>query len=108
MYVGMQVGHTRQYPIDWWETEDDGIKAPLAQRLSLEALLIGYTRNGDYQLRMEDRLGSIEEGKIADFVVLEKNLFDIDPYEISKVKPLAVFLEGRLLQGGFELMPPSE
>ena len=107
-YVGMQVGHTRQYPIDWWETEDDGIKAPLDQRLSLEELLIGYTRNGAYQLRMEDRLGSIEEGKIADFVVLEKNLFDIDPYEISKVKPLAVFLEGRLLQGGSELMPPSE
>ncbi|MEM7283703.1 MAG: amidohydrolase [Pseudomonadota bacterium] len=102
-YLGMQVGHTRQNPKDWWETEDDGIKAPVGERLSLEELLEGYTQNGAYQLRMENQLGSIEEGKLADFVVLNKDLFTVDPYEISKLKPSAVVMEGKLLHGSFKV-----
>jgi predicted amidohydrolase YtcJ len=98
-YFGMQVGHTRQYPKEWWKTEDDGIRAPSNERLSLEQLIEGYTRNGAYQLRMEDKLGSIEEGKLADFVVLDKDLFEIDRYEIWKVKPSAVVMEGEVIQG---------
>ena len=98
-YLGMQVGHTRQYPKDWWETDDDGIRSPVNERLDLEQLLEGYTQNGAFQLRLEDKIGSIEAGKEADFVVLEQNLFDKDPYEIYKTKPSAVFFEGELVQG---------
>lgn len=98
-YLGMQVGHTRQYPKDWWETDDDGIRSPVNQRLDLEQLLEGYTQNGAFQLRLEDKIGSIEAGKEADFVVLEQNLFDKDPYEIYKTKPSAVFFNGKLIQG---------
>ena len=94
-------GNTRQYPKDWWETEDDGIKAPVDERLSLEQLLTGYTKNGAYQLRQEDRLGSIEAGKLADFVILDENLFEVDPYEISKIQPSAVVMEGKVIQGAF-------
>ena len=100
-YLGMQVGHTRQYPKDWWETENDGIKSPVDERLSLKRLLEGYTQNGAYQLRLEGKLGSIEKGKLADFVILNKNLFDVDPYEISKLKPSAVVMEGKVIQGSF-------
>ena len=100
-YLGMQVGHTRQYPKDWWETEDDGIRSPINERLSLEQLLEGYTQNGAYQLRLEDKLGSIEKGKLADFVILNKNLFEVDAYEISKLKPSAVVMEGNVIQGSF-------
>ena len=96
-YLGMQVGHTRQYPKDWWETEDDGIRPPIDERLELEQLLEGYTQNGAYQLRLEDKLGSIKKGKVADFVVLEQDLFDLDPYDIYKLKPAAVFFEGKLI-----------
>lgn len=100
-YLGMQVGHTRQYPKDWWETEDDGVRSPINERLSLEQLLEGYTQNGAYQLRLEEQLGSIEKGKLADFVILNKNLFNVDTYEISKLKPLAVVMEGKVIQGSF-------
>ncbi|MEH6548361.1 MAG: amidohydrolase [Pseudomonadales bacterium] len=100
-YLGMQVGHTRQYPKDWWETEDDGVRSPINERLSLEQLLEGYTQNGAHQLRLEDKLGSIEKGKLADFVILNKNLFEVDPYEISKLKPSAVVMEGKVIQGSF-------
>ena len=100
-YLGMQGGHTRQYPKDWWETEDDGIREPTNERLSLEQLITGYTKNGAYQLRLEDELGSIAEGKLADFVVLDKNIFEVDPYELSTLKPSAVVMEGKLIQGSF-------
>ena len=101
-YLGMQVGHTRQYPKDWWETEDDGIRPPIDERLSLEQLLEGYTINGAYQLRLEDKVGTIEVGKIADFVVLNKNIFEIDPYKISELEPSTVVMQGKLIQGSFD------
>jgi len=107
-YLGMQVGHTRQSPRDWWETEDDGIRSPINERLSLEQLLEGYTQNGAYQLRLEDKLGSIEKGKLADFVILNKNLFEVDPYEISKLKPSTVVMEGKVIQGSFPETSGSE
>ena len=48
-----------------------------------------------------EELGSIEKGKLADFVILNKNLFEVDPYEISKLKPSAVVMEGKVIQGSF-------
>lgn len=98
-WLGIQVGHTRQYPRDWWETEDDGIRGPVDERLDLDQLLEGYTQNGAYQLRMENELGSIEVGKMADMVVLDNDLFEIDPHDIWNVQPSAVMMEGELVQG---------
>jgi predicted amidohydrolase YtcJ len=60
---------------------------------------MGYTRNGAYQLRMDNEIGSIEEGKAADLVVLSDNLFDMDRDGIWKVKPVAVLMEGKVIQG---------
>jgi hypothetical protein len=97
-YFGMQVGHTRQYPSAWRE-EDEEIRPPENEQLSIEQLIEGYTQNGAYQLRMEDEIGSIETGKLADLVVLNDNLFDIDRDKIWKVKPVAVLMEGEVIQG---------
>ena len=98
-YFGMQVGHTRQAPKEWREENDDAIRAPADAALSIEQLITGYTQNGAYQLRMEDQIGSIETGKLADMVVLNDNLFDMDSDEIWKVKPAAVLMEGEVIQG---------
>ena len=38
-------------------------------------------------------------GKVADLVVLDDNLFDMDRYNIWKVKPSAVVMEGKLIHG---------
>jgi predicted amidohydrolase YtcJ len=98
-YFGMQVGHTRQAPKEWREEGDDAIRAPADEQLSIEQLIAGYTRNGAYQLRMESEIGSIEIGKVADLVILDDNLFNIDSAEIWKVKPAAVLMEGEVIQG---------
>jgi hypothetical protein len=48
---------------------------------------------------MEDQIGSIETGKLADLIILNDNLFDMDSDEIWKVKPAAVLMEGEVIQG---------
>ena len=105
-YLGMQIGHNRQYH---QQGEAAPIRLPMSERLDLEDLIKGYTLSGAYQLRMEDQLGSIEVGKLADLVVLDRNLFEIDRYEIHEVRPEAVIMEGEIirgsLDGGAELRP---
>jgi predicted amidohydrolase YtcJ len=97
----MQVGRNRQYPKEWLVDGDDGsaYRLPESEKLDLELMIRGYTINGAHQFRLEDDIGSIEVGKIADLVVLDDNLFDIDRYKIWKVKPSAVVMEGKLIQG---------
>ena len=100
-FLGMQAAHTRQYPREWLGDDDDPdmIRKPASEKLPLELLIRGYTINGAYQLRMEDEIGSIESGKVADFVVLGQNLMEVDPYALHTVKPDAVVMEGELVQG---------
>ena len=75
------------------------IVPPASEKMPLEDMLRGYTLNAAYQLRMEDRIGSIQIGKLADFVVLPENLFEVDPYSIHTIKPEAVVMEGQAIQG---------
>ncbi|KRF26095.1 hypothetical protein ASG95_17710 [Phycicoccus sp. Soil803] len=67
--------------------------------LTIDVLVKGYTIDGARQLRLDDRVGSIEVGKLANFIVLTDNLFEVDPLEISDLKPSAVFFEGELVSG---------
>ena len=62
-------------------------------------MLHGYTIHGAYQLRMEDEIGSIETGKRADFVVLDEDLFAIDPERIHAIVPSAVVMDGAIVRG---------
>jgi hypothetical protein len=80
-YFGMQVGHKR---VGTEFGANATIRLPENGRLSIEGLIRGYTLNGAAQLGLEDDLGSIEVGKIADLVVLDRNLFETLP---SQAKP---------------------
>ena len=99
-FLGMQVGHTRKYPDDWQDRVDvSTTRLPESEQLDLELMLRGYTINGAYPFRMEDSIGSIEAGKLADLVVLDDNLFEMDPEAIHKIKPAAVMMEGKVIHG---------
>jgi predicted amidohydrolase YtcJ len=95
-YLGMQTAHNRQYPPDG---PDATIRQPVGDRLELEELIRGYTLGGAIQLRMDKDIGSIEVGKLADLVVLDRNLFEIDRYEIAEATPEAVLIEGEVIHG---------
>ena len=72
---------------------------PESECLTIEDLIKGYTINGARQLRLKDQIGSIEAGKDADFVVLEENLFEMDPYEIHNIVPKTVVVRGNVVKG---------
>ncbi len=64
------------------------------QRVTLEQMIEAYTINGAWLARLENETGSIEVGKAADLVVLERNLFESDPMKLKDVKILLTLLEG--------------
>jgi len=63
--------------------------------LSLAQAIRAYTLAGAIQMRMEADIGSIETGKLADLVVLGRDLFDVDPHELHLVGVLATMMNGR-------------
>ncbi len=99
-YFGMQVGHTRLEP----EFGDKAtVRPPLDERLSLEDMVRGYTINGAAQLGMADDIGSVEVGKLANLVVLDRNLFEVLPGSIKDAQPTAVLVEGELVNGSLQV-----
>ena len=63
--------------------------------VDLPLMIAGYTINGAYVNFQEQETGSIEVGKSADLVVLDRNLFEIPKHEIHNAKVLLTMLEGR-------------
>ena len=101
-FLGMQVGHNRQFPKEWGPEGGgniSGFRPPESERPDLEMMVRGYTKNGAYAFRMEKQIGSIEAGKLADLVVLDENLFEVDSNEIMNIKPLVVVMEGEVIHG---------
>lgn len=87
----IQIGMTRQL----LNKPDGPVLPPTDERLTLPQMIKGYTLDAAYQLRLDKRVGSIVVGKLADLVVLEKNLFDVPPHEIHKTKVWATMMNGR-------------
>lgn len=67
------------------------------QELTLAKAIKAYTLNGAYVMRQEDKVGSIEVGKLADFVILDKNLFDIEPNAINQTKVVTTVFNGEVI-----------
>lgn len=66
------------------------------QRITLEEAIRAYTINGAYQARLEDRVGSIEVGKLADLVVLGADIFDVTPEYLHEVPVLLTLMDGNV------------
>jgi predicted amidohydrolase YtcJ len=64
-------------------------------RITVEAALRHFTRDGAYASFDEDVRGSLTPGKLADFVVLSKDILTVDPAEILKTKVLLTVMGGR-------------
>ncbi len=89
----MEIGHTRQEA----GKPDAPIQPLESERLDIDTLIRGFTIDAAYQLHMEDEIGSLEVGKKADLVVLSRNLFETDPYEIHKVEAMITLMNGRVV-----------
>lgn len=62
--------------------------------LSRVEVLRAITINAAYQLHEETRLGSLEPGKFADFVVLDRNVLTVPPADIAATRVVATVVGG--------------
>ena len=63
--------------------------------ISREQAIRFYTVNNAYLMFLEERTGSLEPGKLADFIVLDRDILACPPHEIREAKVLRTFLGGR-------------
>ena len=76
-----------------------------AERLTVQDALALYTRGGAFALRREGEIGSLEPGKLADFVVLDGNLLEASPEQITGIKVLATAVGGRPVYQSANIIP---
>jgi predicted amidohydrolase YtcJ len=74
----------------------DGNVAGMDQRLSPEQALRAVTIDAAFSLRMEDEVGSIEPGKLANLTVLAENPLSIASESIKDIRVVATVHEGRV------------
>jgi predicted amidohydrolase YtcJ len=67
------------------------------QKLIMAEAVEAYTMGSAYAEFQEKEKGSITSGKLADFVILSDDIFEIDPAKIRDAKVLKTFLGGKLI-----------
>ena len=67
------------------------------ERVDLASMIEAYTINGAYLMRREGISGSVEVGKRADLVVLDRNLFEIPAAEVSEARVEMTLFDGEVV-----------
>ena len=65
------------------------------QSLSLQDMVDAYTINAAFALKQERTTGSLEAGKRGDFIVIDRDIFSIDPFDLHDTRVTATYLDGR-------------
>ncbi|MBB3603442.1 hypothetical protein FHT40_003103 [Mycolicibacterium sp. BK556] len=88
----IQIGVTRQLI----GQSDAPVLAPADQRLSVAEAVHANTMGAAYQIRMDAKVGSVEVGKQADLIVLDTNIFEIDPHDIHRATITMTMMNGQV------------
>jgi predicted amidohydrolase YtcJ len=92
----------------WWgiwsavvrtELQSGQVLAP-EERITVEQALTLYTRNGAYAGFEEDKKGMLSPGKLADFIVVDRDLLSAPTDELKDVKVLGAYVGGQQIYGG--------
>ena len=73
------------------------VQARVSERLSVDQAIRAHTSDAAWQLRLEDQIGTLEVGKLADIVVLDRDPYTADPYAIHTIQVDYTFSDGRLV-----------
>jgi predicted amidohydrolase YtcJ len=103
-FYGIYAAITRQNP----QGDPAGGWYP-EQRLSLEDALRGYTREGAYAEFEEEQKGSISGGKLADLIVIDKDISQLatEPKQILSIQVVKTFVGGKLVYDAGEKISPQ-
>ena len=77
------------------------------QRITLQQAIEAFTINAAFVNQQDDSTGSIEKGKLADLIVVDRNLFEIKPSEISDARVVLTLFEGKPVYGGLKATSPQ-
>ncbi len=72
------------------------------QRIDLASAVEAFTINAAFVNGIEEQTGSIEVGKLADLIVVDRDVFAIDPRDISDTQVLLTLMEGVPVHGDLE------
>ena len=92
----IQVAMTRAILPQYGKQQVMPIVPPENERITLDQALKAYTLDAAYVLGLENKIGSLQPGKAADLVVLEKDLHKIAPSEISTTKVKLTMMNGKI------------
>jgi predicted amidohydrolase YtcJ len=65
------------------------------ERVSFEQALAGFTRDAAFAGFAEDRMGSLEPGKWADFILIDRDPTKVDPQALAKTEVLQTWVGGK-------------
>jgi len=74
-----------------------GAQVNAGQHLTRQEALRLFTRDNAWFLRMEDRAGTIEPGRLADLVVLDRDYFTVPDADIRRIRPVMTIVDGRIV-----------
>jgi hypothetical protein len=74
-----------------------GVVINPGQQISRQQALHLYTRGNAWYLNREDDLGSLEPGKLADLLVLDKDYFTVSDDEMRRIRPVLTIVGGRIV-----------
>ena len=74
-----------------------GVQINPGQHISRQKALELYTRGNAWYLNREDDLGSIEVGKLADLLVLDRDYFTVSDQEMRRTRPVLTVVGGRIV-----------
>ena len=83
-----------------------GLKV-IRQTIDREDALIAYTRKNAYFVFQENNLGSIQPGKLADLVVLDRDYLTVPADQIKDIKPVMTVVGGKVVYGSSEFTAGS-
>lgn len=69
------------------------------QSMPREAMLYAYTRNSAGALDMSSQIGSIEAGKLADLVLIDRDVLTVSAEELKEAKVLWTMFGGKVVYG---------
>ena len=79
------------------DLEGNEIGADINEKIDIFQALEGYTYMGAYAMGLEDRLGSLEAGKLADIAVIDGRIFDEPSEKLLERKALLTMMDGRVV-----------
>ncbi|GLP96278.1 amidohydrolase [Paraferrimonas sedimenticola] len=93
-FDGIEIAMTRQSP-----GEPDSERLP-GQTMTLEQALYGYTLGSAKIMHKDDKIGTLEQGKLADIIVLDRDIHaqaEKDVYQLHQTQVRRTYLDGKLV-----------